>query len=176
LRGFAFTTISKSWPSAVLDFYGRVEEFLAKHLEGRAEPWKQVPGTSARQHLDPEASARRPHSLIEGEQGEARHGAASHQDAREVQGVERTDWLARKRPACALDHLGVQPQEIPRSGGGNETAPEIGGLALGNAAGDLGAVDRTVAFYERQVRGEHQLGRRENRADCLTLRLAEQPG
>jgi dipeptidyl aminopeptidase/acylaminoacyl peptidase len=29
------------------DFYGRVEEFLAKHLGGRAEPWRAVPGSSA---------------------------------------------------------------------------------------------------------------------------------
>ncbi len=30
-----------------LDFFGRVEEFLAKHLGGRAEPWREVPGSSA---------------------------------------------------------------------------------------------------------------------------------
>ena len=29
------------------DFGGRVEEFLAKHLGGRAEPWRQVEGASA---------------------------------------------------------------------------------------------------------------------------------
>jgi dipeptidyl aminopeptidase/acylaminoacyl peptidase len=29
------------------DFYGRVEEFLAKHLGGRAEPWKKVAGATA---------------------------------------------------------------------------------------------------------------------------------
>lgn len=30
-----------------LDFMGRVEEFLARHLGGRKEPWRQVEGTSA---------------------------------------------------------------------------------------------------------------------------------
>lgn len=30
-----------------LDFFGRVEEFLAKHLGGRCEPWKKVAGSSA---------------------------------------------------------------------------------------------------------------------------------
>jgi dipeptidyl aminopeptidase/acylaminoacyl peptidase len=30
-----------------LDFYGRVEEFLAKYLGGRAEPWVKVDGSSA---------------------------------------------------------------------------------------------------------------------------------
>src|SRR6266705_3361949 len=34
-------------PENQLDFYGRVEEFLAKHLGGRAEPWKEIMGTSA---------------------------------------------------------------------------------------------------------------------------------
>jgi dipeptidyl aminopeptidase/acylaminoacyl peptidase len=29
-----------------LDFFGRAEEFLAKHLGGRFEPWKEVPGSS----------------------------------------------------------------------------------------------------------------------------------
>ena len=29
------------------DFYGRVEEFLAKHLSGRAEPWKKIAGSTA---------------------------------------------------------------------------------------------------------------------------------
>jgi dipeptidyl aminopeptidase/acylaminoacyl peptidase len=29
-----------------LDFYGRVEEFLARHLRGRAEPWVKVEGSS----------------------------------------------------------------------------------------------------------------------------------
>ena len=29
------------------DFYGRVEEFLAKHLGGRAEPWKKIEGETA---------------------------------------------------------------------------------------------------------------------------------
>jgi dipeptidyl aminopeptidase/acylaminoacyl peptidase len=29
------------------DFYGRVEEFLAKHLGGRAEPWKKIAGSTA---------------------------------------------------------------------------------------------------------------------------------
>jgi dipeptidyl aminopeptidase/acylaminoacyl peptidase len=34
-------------PENRLDFYGRVEEFLAKNLGGRAEPWKKVEGSSA---------------------------------------------------------------------------------------------------------------------------------
>jgi len=34
-------------PENNLDFYGRVEEFLAKHLAGRAEPWKKVAGATA---------------------------------------------------------------------------------------------------------------------------------
>ncbi|HEX3527793.1 MAG TPA: prolyl oligopeptidase family serine peptidase [Thermoanaerobaculia bacterium] len=34
-------------PENNLDFYGRVEEFLAKHLGGRAEPWKKVEGATA---------------------------------------------------------------------------------------------------------------------------------
>ena len=29
------------------DFYGRVEEFLAKHLGGRAEPWRKIAGATA---------------------------------------------------------------------------------------------------------------------------------
>lgn len=31
----------------VLDFFGRVEEFLAESLGGWAEPWRAVPGSSA---------------------------------------------------------------------------------------------------------------------------------
>jgi dipeptidyl aminopeptidase/acylaminoacyl peptidase len=34
-------------PQNNLDFYGRIEEFLAKHLGGRAEPWKKIDGASA---------------------------------------------------------------------------------------------------------------------------------
>jgi len=34
-------------PENQMDFYGRVEEFLAKHLGGRAEAWKQIPGATA---------------------------------------------------------------------------------------------------------------------------------
>ena len=34
-------------PENNLDFYGRVEEFLAKHLGGRAEPWKKIAGATA---------------------------------------------------------------------------------------------------------------------------------
>jgi dipeptidyl aminopeptidase/acylaminoacyl peptidase len=34
-------------PENNLDFYGRVEDFLAKHLGGRAEPWKKVAGATA---------------------------------------------------------------------------------------------------------------------------------
>ena len=34
-------------PENQLDFYGRVEEFLAKHLGGRAEPWKKISGSTA---------------------------------------------------------------------------------------------------------------------------------
>lgn len=34
-------------PENNLDFYGRVEEFLAKHLGGRAEPWKKITGSTA---------------------------------------------------------------------------------------------------------------------------------
>ena len=34
-------------PENQLDFYGRVEEFLAKHLGGRAEPWKKIAGSTA---------------------------------------------------------------------------------------------------------------------------------
>jgi dipeptidyl aminopeptidase/acylaminoacyl peptidase len=34
-------------PDNRLDFYGRVDEFLAKHLGGRAEPWTEVKGSSA---------------------------------------------------------------------------------------------------------------------------------
>jgi dipeptidyl aminopeptidase/acylaminoacyl peptidase len=31
----------------LLDSWGRLEEFLAKHLGGRAEPWKEIPGSTA---------------------------------------------------------------------------------------------------------------------------------
>jgi len=34
-------------PENQLDFYGRVEEFLAKHLGGRAEPWKKIDSSTA---------------------------------------------------------------------------------------------------------------------------------
>jgi dipeptidyl aminopeptidase/acylaminoacyl peptidase len=34
-------------PENNLDFYGRVEEFLARHLSGRAEPWEKVAGATA---------------------------------------------------------------------------------------------------------------------------------
>ena len=34
-------------PENKLDFYGCVEEFLAKHLAGRAEPWKKISGSTA---------------------------------------------------------------------------------------------------------------------------------
>lgn len=34
-------------PENNLDFYGRVEEFLAKHLGGRAQPWQTIPGSTA---------------------------------------------------------------------------------------------------------------------------------
>jgi dipeptidyl aminopeptidase/acylaminoacyl peptidase len=34
-------------PENQLDFYGRVEEFLAKHLGGRAEPWKKIASSTA---------------------------------------------------------------------------------------------------------------------------------
>lgn len=34
-------------PENQIDFYGRVEEFLAKHLGGRAEPWKKIKGSTA---------------------------------------------------------------------------------------------------------------------------------
>jgi dipeptidyl aminopeptidase/acylaminoacyl peptidase len=35
-----------SRPANKLDFFGRMEEFLAKYLYGRAEPWVAVPGSS----------------------------------------------------------------------------------------------------------------------------------
>ncbi len=34
-------------PDNRLDFYGRVDEFLAKQLGGRAEPWQEIKGSSA---------------------------------------------------------------------------------------------------------------------------------
>jgi dipeptidyl aminopeptidase/acylaminoacyl peptidase len=34
-------------PENQIDFYGRVEEFLAKHLGGSAEPWKKISGSTA---------------------------------------------------------------------------------------------------------------------------------
>jgi dipeptidyl aminopeptidase/acylaminoacyl peptidase len=34
-------------PENQLDFYGRVEEFLAMHLGGRVEPWKKINGSTA---------------------------------------------------------------------------------------------------------------------------------
>ncbi|HXL24109.1 MAG TPA: prolyl oligopeptidase family serine peptidase, partial [Chthoniobacterales bacterium] len=34
-------------PENNFDFYGRVEEFLAKHLGGRAEPWKKIADATA---------------------------------------------------------------------------------------------------------------------------------
>ena len=34
-------------PENNFDFYGRVEEFLARHLGGRAEPWKKIEGATA---------------------------------------------------------------------------------------------------------------------------------
>ena len=34
-------------PENQFDFYGRVEEFFAKHLGGRTEPWKKITGATA---------------------------------------------------------------------------------------------------------------------------------
>ena len=33
-------------PNSRLDFYGRVDEFLAKYLGGRSEPWNEVNGAN----------------------------------------------------------------------------------------------------------------------------------
>lgn len=35
-------------PENRLDFYGRVEEFLAKVLQGRRQPWEAIPGSTAK--------------------------------------------------------------------------------------------------------------------------------
>jgi len=37
-------------PDSNLDFYGRVEEFLAQRLGGRAEPWREQPGAQVEVH------------------------------------------------------------------------------------------------------------------------------
>ena len=34
-------------PESNLDFYGRVQEFLAKHHSGLTEPWKEIPNATA---------------------------------------------------------------------------------------------------------------------------------
>lgn len=34
-------------PENIFDFYGRAEEFLGRHLGGRVEPWRAIPGSSA---------------------------------------------------------------------------------------------------------------------------------
>jgi hypothetical protein len=34
-------------PENNLEFYGRAEEFLGRHLGGRVEPWRAIPGSSA---------------------------------------------------------------------------------------------------------------------------------
>ncbi|HEX7502701.1 MAG TPA: hypothetical protein VF451_04725 [Acidobacteriota bacterium] len=34
-------------PDNRLDFYGRVDGFLAKQLGGRAEPWQEIKGSAA---------------------------------------------------------------------------------------------------------------------------------
>ena len=34
-------------PENQIDYYGRVEEFLAEHLGGRVEPWKKIAGSTA---------------------------------------------------------------------------------------------------------------------------------
>src|SRR5262249_32938910 len=34
-------------PENNLDFFGRMEEFLAQHLGGRKEPWQPIPGSTA---------------------------------------------------------------------------------------------------------------------------------
>jgi dipeptidyl aminopeptidase/acylaminoacyl peptidase len=34
-------------PDNNLDFMGRVEEFLAEHLDGRKQPWVEIQGSSA---------------------------------------------------------------------------------------------------------------------------------
>lgn len=34
-------------PENSFDFYGRAEEFLGRHLGGRVEPWRAIPGSSA---------------------------------------------------------------------------------------------------------------------------------
>jgi len=36
-------------PENNLDFFGRMEEFLAKHLGGRKQPWQPVPGSTAQE-------------------------------------------------------------------------------------------------------------------------------
>jgi dipeptidyl aminopeptidase/acylaminoacyl peptidase len=39
-----------SRPENNIDFFGRVEEFLATYLHGKTEPWQPVPGASAQVH------------------------------------------------------------------------------------------------------------------------------
>lgn len=36
-----------SRPENAQDFHGRMEEFLERYLWGRAEPWREVPGSTA---------------------------------------------------------------------------------------------------------------------------------
>jgi len=60
-------------------------------------------------------------------------------------------------------------------GGGDEESPKIGSLGLGDPASGVGAENGAVALDERQVRGEHGVGGREDLADRLSLRLTEDP-
>jgi hypothetical protein len=45
-RGAADAEIRESSENN-LDFFGPVEKFLTKHLGGRAEPWREISGSTA---------------------------------------------------------------------------------------------------------------------------------
>ena len=129
---------------------------------GRGDHSRRSP-RSGGQHLEPRApdlEARTPGRRGKGEPG-------SGNSPRQPSG----HWPREGHPGCGSARSGEglaraagSLSASSRSGGSTEATAtvrrllRVGGLCLGDAAGNLRPVNRAIAFDERQVRSDHQIG------------------
>ena len=139
---------------------------------GVGQPGPELPRQEAQAHQGRGAT----HSIIQGEKLEIWNECLPQHRGREVDGIQRPDWLFRERPACPVDDLMVQVEQDPVLDGQADPGSALCRHCLLDSLDGNGADQHAIALDERQRGAQDELSRREHLTHSGRSRLAQEPG
>jgi hypothetical protein len=137
---------------------------------------RRQPQISGRDQREPQYPTRLANPAIEAQERQAGDARVGHESGREVERVQRSHGLTRKRAPRTLHDFILHPHRVPVAGLFVESGALVRRGGLRDLAQDCGPDERAVDFDQCEIGRDDDRRLLKGVADLIGLRLAQKPG